>query len=266
MSRDAWEGDELQPQSMSGWSYVESNPINATDPTGLYKYQIWVAAFIAPPEVAFPYPYAPFATAFWHGDNRGYYRGNKIKLPIRSSRVWHSVIIDTNPQAFKYILNNDADTGVTRVRYFYPLGPQFTNQGKAPRPIRARISRDIARCIIRVHLWTGYPSGANPLTPPGTPAIDYEYRFRFNAKLGRLTVRGTHDPYPAHEVFVRSDDDPLITRRFSEIETFSPYTSLGRSPGSGPTYTPADLAAPGIGTPVSVNEAIKISQEKNCSC
>ena len=33
-SRDTWKGDANRPLSMNHWSYVESNPVNLTDPTG----------------------------------------------------------------------------------------------------------------------------------------------------------------------------------------------------------------------------------------
>lgn len=34
LSKDTWEGYELRPRSMNGWSYVEGNPVNWVDPTG----------------------------------------------------------------------------------------------------------------------------------------------------------------------------------------------------------------------------------------
>ena len=36
MSKDPWSGNNLRPQSMNGWSYVDNNPINLTDPLGLF--------------------------------------------------------------------------------------------------------------------------------------------------------------------------------------------------------------------------------------
>jgi RHS repeat-associated protein len=34
-SHDPWGGDDLQPESMNGWNYVEGNPVRYTDPSGL---------------------------------------------------------------------------------------------------------------------------------------------------------------------------------------------------------------------------------------
>ena len=35
MSRDPWTGDVSQPQTLNGWNYVEGNPVNLVDLTGL---------------------------------------------------------------------------------------------------------------------------------------------------------------------------------------------------------------------------------------
>ena len=39
LSRDPWSGDYYQPMSLNDWIYVEANPINYTDPLGLYSGQ-----------------------------------------------------------------------------------------------------------------------------------------------------------------------------------------------------------------------------------
>jgi RHS repeat-associated protein len=35
LTKDVWEGDYMRPMSFNGWNYVESNPVNFTDPSGL---------------------------------------------------------------------------------------------------------------------------------------------------------------------------------------------------------------------------------------
>ena len=36
LSRDPWEGNFLRPGSMNGWGYVEGDPVNSVDPTGMW--------------------------------------------------------------------------------------------------------------------------------------------------------------------------------------------------------------------------------------
>jgi RHS repeat-associated protein len=37
LSKDIWQGDYYRPLTMNGWNYVEANPVNLADPTGLYS-------------------------------------------------------------------------------------------------------------------------------------------------------------------------------------------------------------------------------------
>jgi RHS repeat-associated protein len=39
LSKDVWQGDYTRPQSFNGGTYTENNPVNATDPSGMCKYQ-----------------------------------------------------------------------------------------------------------------------------------------------------------------------------------------------------------------------------------
>jgi RHS repeat-associated protein len=36
ITKDIWPGDYTRPLTLNGWNYVESNPVNFTDPSGLY--------------------------------------------------------------------------------------------------------------------------------------------------------------------------------------------------------------------------------------
>jgi RHS repeat-associated protein len=49
LSKDAWEGDELRPLTLNGWSYVQENPVNFIDPTGYTEWRpstSWVERII----------------------------------------------------------------------------------------------------------------------------------------------------------------------------------------------------------------------------
>ena len=35
LTKDSWQGNYTRPLSLNGWNYVEANPINATDPSGM---------------------------------------------------------------------------------------------------------------------------------------------------------------------------------------------------------------------------------------
>jgi hypothetical protein len=216
----------LQPDSLHKWAYVENDPINALDPLGLNRYEIWAAAFINPPSIDFTYVYFPkywdstyheflsdpllpgtiANTATWHGDGRTFFYAGSS----RDSRVWHRILIDT--QHYYPTLTISAGTGRTSVDFttystYFPLR-LITGwaTAKAPEPPPARVTRDPAdRCIIRIKIdiYDAPESGANPLGPPLiTPSIRYQYNIKFDIRTRTLTYEGQHSAYPWHELYI----------------------------------------------------------------
>jgi hypothetical protein len=251
LGKDPLEGDIRRSQSMNGWGYAEGNPINSVDPAGLERFAIFASAFIPYEELEFPHFYEglpmriplirgpivniPFVDpdAQWHGDSRGFYPDGD------SARVSHRIVIDTDPNAASLQIENKPFAGETKVKFEY-LGLLSTEEiGQAPFPPPAKIARNPTnRCVTKVDI---VASVGNPLSPPGTPPIEYEYHLVFDTERGVLTVSGKHSRYPAHELFIEGLGTPVV-------EQFTPYTDqptntkISRpSPGSGPTHTPADL-------------------------
>jgi len=276
LSRDDWEGTGWRSQSMNGWNYVEGNPINALDPSGQQRIKVWASAFIPLAELEFVHVFfsttQPSITvedgfiptlltdskAKWHGDDRGYYQGGST--PKAQARYYHEVIINTDPRAQVEIFN-EARTNPTSVR-FSDLGVERFDSALANDPPKAQVFRDpFDSCITFVRLLGGV---SNPLSPPGiTPKIDYDYLLKFDIGRGELAVYGTHDPFPAHELYV----DGLAAGEAPNIVQFSPFTApqygLTQSPNAGPTFTPIDLGRP---WPVPVSQTRLIQKYDKCLC
>jgi hypothetical protein len=75
-------------------------------------------------------------------------------------------------------------------------------------------------------------SSPNPLGPPGTPTIDYQYNLEFNLNRGILYASGYFDWYPWHELYVEVDGIQVV--------------SLNRTPRRGADASPLDLRRPSI--------------------
>jgi len=212
LSKDTWQGDYSRPQSFNAWSYVENDPVNATDPSGWRRIRIWASAFIPEAKKIFPYRWfpSPDLLAEWHGDNRSFAWGDNTRVfnTMFSARVWHEIVLETDPTiSFYPAIYNAADTGRTIVDYSVS-GSLRQDSDKAPAPKKATVSRDAGQCIIRVGFTVSAPEGSNPLEMhhwPPPPPIDYVYYLQFDLSKDELLITGYYDKYPAHELYITGD-------------------------------------------------------------
>jgi RHS repeat-associated protein len=266
LARDPWSGDQLRPGSLNGYSYVEGNPVNAADPTGLRKFRIWASAFIPQETIEFPYPYTtidwlfgriPFVQfkvdphARFEGDGRSFAWGNSATVFNKtfSARVWHEITIETDPIiAFDPVTFSDAQTGWTIVGYtedHFGFGLPREVRDRAPFPAKAAVSRE--GCTIKIAFMA---SASNPLIKVA-PTIDYAYYLRFDLKTNELYIAGYYDKFPAHELYVASDTGVSL--------------ALVQAMPSGVTQTPLDLASlPILIQPVTVR--LPPDQNGSCGC
>ena len=57
------------------YGFVGNDPLDFIDMDGMERIELWIAAFISPSEIRFPYYSNP--NAFWHGDDRGFNPGTR---------------------------------------------------------------------------------------------------------------------------------------------------------------------------------------------
>jgi len=169
------------------YGFVGNDPVKFIDPYGFERIELWIAAFISPSEFQYWFYYDPLA--FWHGDNRGFNPGTR---PM-SSRVWHWVVIETDPTKSP-VVANISGTGLTSVTFYNAFGIEETSTGLAPPPPVATVTR--SGCILNVSVSA---NTGNPLIMEA-PHIKYSYDFSFDTKKGVMTVTGSHGVYPWHEV------------------------------------------------------------------
>ena len=262
LSSDLLTGNPGRPMTFNKWIYVGADPINHVDPFGLRRIKIWAAAFIKDPILVFPHFYEPkfwdstyqelvvnippftlSASALWNGNGRDFYSGGDRV----SSKVWHELVIDTNPYAPSSVLSNEADTGPTKVFFSCPFCiPNYSANGfgyataKAPKPPVATVYRSPDRCKITVDIdiYNAPDLGSNPLGPDAppiilgnwnlaawqaTPPIRYHYKIVFDLRNRTVEYGGKHSAFPWHELFIEG------------------LLSAHRFPPSGPFHTPIDL-------------------------
>ncbi len=134
LSHDAWEGDELQPQSFNGWNYVEENPVNRIDPSGFCsqpppqvgssdceKFVTQVQAFIA------------FAQSKGVTDAQlviyltAYYTGMRVTVPFLGVEGWREIPIPPGyfARGQEHELWSMGDDREASLRSLDPLDPRF---------------------------------------------------------------------------------------------------------------------------------------------
>ncbi|HKY84473.1 MAG TPA: RHS repeat-associated core domain-containing protein [Anaerolineales bacterium] len=212
------------------WVYGLQNPVTNVDPTGLRPLRIWASAFIADQSITFPYVYYPklWDPTYWEivynvpigavtlgefdGDGRDFFDGG-----VRpSARVWHEVVVDSNPLVSAS--TSTSGTGKTRVAfiYFNPLLGQtgFGIAGaQAPSPPPAKVTLAPELCLLSVYIdiYDAPESGTMPLGVPIlgiTPPVRYRYSVEFDFAQGRVTYAGKHSGYPWHELYIQGLSQP----------------------------------------------------------
>jgi RHS repeat-associated protein len=88
-SRDSWEGDMLEPQTLSpGYIYARNNPVNRVDPSGAIDFLVWYKAvhMVSPSwhgACSIPFDYQPYA-------HLNVFLGSEIHRPERNSKGQNS--------------------------------------------------------------------------------------------------------------------------------------------------------------------------------
>jgi RHS repeat-associated protein len=213
-SLDPFEGIHDRPMSLNGYSWVEGNVVNMVDPSGL-AYNIWVAAFISPPEINFPFARVlPGGltildfNATWHGDDRSWYSGGE--LPV-SSRVWFQIKLDEGLSEPIMIEANQSlevgtwKTGVGETRVTASaFGNRYEFQETAPTPNSdsVKISERGEAKVLTIQAYVG-----NPLVSY-SPPIHLIYDVWFIPCESKVDLWAGHDVYPWHEFYLLPENDP----------------------------------------------------------
>jgi len=206
--------DPSEQDGVRTYVYVDNDPADYSDPTGLHKYIIWAAAFIAPRSIRFPcggrYGLHKDDASF-HGDARGFWNGMGAPptmgdYPIgqsrQSSRIWNYIEIDTNPQLSNPVVKNLSGVGESFVSW-----PGGEDHGFANDPNRASVNTQAAfgGRNIDIHI---NGSGGVPVVP-ASPSIIYNYEVVFNVQPnghGTIDVGREHTQFPWHELLIECLD------------------------------------------------------------
>jgi len=220
VSLDPFEGFDSSPMSLNGYSWVEGNVANWSDPTGRATYDIWVAAFIEPSMLRFPYGIDP--VAIWEGDNRSWFTSmDSIDNPP-SSRVWWSIRLDTEMPTQAQTRVGVGETWVV----YAGLDRIYESRETASSPENAIVecqNTNDPQISIRIKAYA-----QNPLSFIA-PGIEIEYNINIgnlittaNTPVGFISVDGEIDRYPWHELFILRTDVKPVTSQMSIRKEPSP--------------------------------------------
>jgi hypothetical protein len=194
------------------YRYVGNQPTTKTDPSGLEQVEIEVITFI-------PFDWVPGPGGLFEleGDDR-----DVRQTPDGSYRMKSKVVVELDPNVCeKPIVSSEGKVGESAIRFYYLPGVLRRFEGEyrdeGTQTLTPTGTRDGGRTIVRVR-----QSGTVPrsfiVTAPA-PAIDYNFTFAFDAN-GQCRVSGTHDGFPAYEVFIngklRYSYDPRDTNERPE--------------------------------------------------
>lgn len=182
----------MRPASLHPYVYVENDPLNWSDPRGLQRFRIWTAAFIQPARLHFFYQKAKGFVGEWEGDGRDFYDLTGVRP---SSRIWAEVTVDTQTQSGYISGSNQSGVKETVVHYVDWHNQRQTDRDLAPDEAHIRVARDGPYILVRIK-----NRGSNPLTPPGTPPIIYDYNVVFDLAKQRVIVGGDTGAFPSHEI------------------------------------------------------------------
>ncbi|WP_054955285.1 DUF3238 domain-containing protein [Paenibacillus dakarensis] len=156
--------------------------------------EVRLAAFI--PQAWIDYMRTSEVVVQFNGNNREftYYTENQPEL----SKMTQHVVVDFNKKEIKHFKSVGSTIERTVDLETGEVLRQFTGHASSDGLTISNQSISSTSATFKLRA-----SAANPLVS-SAPAIDWEYTITVT-NTGKVTVNGTHDGYPAHEIYKRVD-------------------------------------------------------------